>query len=450
MKIARERYIKRLAARKHDGFVKIITGLRRCGKSYLLFNLFREHLLADGVDERHIVGIDLDDKENIALRNPHRLFDFIVERLPNDGKWTYVFIDEIQMCRKVLAEGVKLKDVAPEDRSDAYVTFYDILNSLRKKSMVDVYVTGSNSKLLSKDVATNFRDRGIEIRLHPLSFAEYFSVAGLADKSEALQNYMTWGGMPLAVLESDDASRAEYLKRLFSKVYLKDIKERNRLQNLEICERVLDELSSVIGSLTNPHKLVKTLDSQGGLKTTERTMKKHLDYFEDAFLFSKVQRYDVRGKKYLEYPQKYYAEDVGLRNARLNFREIEVVHLMENVLYNELVARGYNVDVGVVEVQRRNKDGKVVLCQYEIDFIINLGLRKIYVQSAYDVDAPGKEEQEKMSLKLSGDFFQKIIVENGYRKPMQDGDGVWRVGVIPFLLEDDLIPGMESLGARLG
>ena len=443
MKIARERYIKRLIARKHDGFVKVITGLRRCGKSYLLFNLFRAHLLGDGVDERHIVGIDLDDKENDALRNPHRLFDFIVERLPNDGKWTYVFIDEIQMCRKVLAEGVKLKEVAPEDREDAYVTFYDILNSLRKKPNVDVYVTGSNSKLLSKDVATNFRDRGIEIKLHPLSFAEYFSVSGLADKSEALQNYMTWGGMPLAVLEPDDASRAAYLKRLFSTVYLKDIKERNRLQNLEICERVLDELSSVVGSLTNPHKLVKTLGSQGGLKTTERTLKKHLDYFEDAFLFSKAQRYDVRGKRYLEYPQKYYAEDVGLRNARLNFRETEAAHLMENVIYNELVARGYNVDVGVVEVQRRDKGGKMALRHYEIDFIVNLGLRKIYIQSAYDMVEPGKAEQEKMSLKLSGDFFQKIIVEKGYRKLMQDGDGVWRVGVIPFLLDEDLLSWME-------
>lgn len=443
MKIARERYLKRLIARKHDGFVKVITGLRRCGKSYLLFNLFREHLLAAGNDERHIVGIDLDDKENVALRNPHRLFDFIVERLPNDGRWTYVFVDEIQMCRKVLAEGVKLKDVAPEDREDAYVTFYDILNSLRKKPMVDVYVTGSNSKLLSKDVATNFRDRGIEIKLHPLSFAEYFSVSGLADKSEALQNYMTWGGMPLAVLEPDDASRAEYLKRLFSTVYLKDIKERNRLQNLEICERVLDELSSVVGSLTNPHKLVKTLDSQGGLKTTERTLKKHLDYFEDAFLFSKAQRYDVRGKRYLEYPQKYYAEDVGLRNARLNFRETEAAHLMENVIYNELVARGYNVDVGVVEVQRRDQNGKMALRHYEIDFIVNLGLRKIYVQSAYDMGEPGKAEQEKMSLKLSGDFFQKIIVEKGYRKLMQDGDGVWRVGVIPFLLDEDLLSRMN-------
>ena len=441
MNIARERYLKRLIARKHDGFVKVITGLRRCGKSYLLFNLFRSHLLREGVDERHIIGVDLDDKENVALRNPHRLFDFIVERLPNDGKWTYVFIDEIQMCRKVLAEGVKLGEVAPEDRADAYVTFYDILNSLRKKPSVDVYVTGSNSKMLSKDVATNFRDRGIEIKLHPLSFAEYFAVSGLADKSEALQNYMTWGGMPLAVLEPDDASRAEYLKRLFSTVYMKDIKERNRLQNLEICERVLDELSSVVGSLTNPHKLVKALDSQGGLKTTERTLKKHLDYFEDAFLFSKAQRYDVRGKRYLEYPQKYYAEDMGLRNARLNFRETEVAHLMENVIYNELVARGYNVDVGVVAVQRRNKNGKMVLCHYEIDFVVNSGLRKIYIQSAYDMDEPGKAEQEKTSLKLSGDFFQKVIVERGYRKLMQDGDGVWRVGVIPFLLDEDLLKG---------
>lgn len=446
MAIIRDRYLNRLIARKHDGFVKIITGLRRCGKSYLLFNLFREHLEAEGVDERHIIGVDLDDKENVPLRDPNRLFDYIVERLPKDGKWTYVFIDEIQMCRKVLVEGVRLKDVRKEDLADAYVTFYDILNSLRKKKNVDVYVTGSNSKLLSKDVATNFRDRGEEIKLYPLSFSEYFAASGLQDKSEALQRYLTWGGMPRAIQMNDDRSRADYLKRLFIEVYLKDIKERNRLKNLEISERILDALSSAVGSLTNPHKLVKTLESVAGLKTSERTLSKQLSYFEDAFLFSKANRYDVRGKKYLEYPSKYYVADLGLRNARLNFRETEVAHLMENVIYNELLSRGYNVDVGVVSVMRRDKDGKQKLHHYEIDFIVNFGLRKLYIQSAYEMPTKEKVEQEKTSLTLTNDFFGKIIIENGYRQPMQDEDGIWRMGIIPFLLSENLL---EEIGGSL-
>jgi len=434
--------VQRLAARRHDGLVKVVTGLRRCGKSYLLFTLYRNYLASQGVDAGHIVCVDLEDKENAALRNPNRLFDYIIGKLPEDGKWTYVFIDEIQMCRKVLAPGVVLKDVPEEDRADAYVTFYDILNSLRKKPNVDVYVTGSNSKLLSKDVATNFRDRGVEIRLAPLSFAEYFSACGLEDKSEALNRYLTWGGMPAAVLESDDVARAEYLKQLFSKVYFKDIRERNRLKSIETCERVLDELCSVVGSLTNPHKLVNALKSEGGFATSERTLKKHLDYFADAFLFSKAERYDVRGKRYLAYPQKYYATDVGLRNARLNFRETDEAHLMENVIYNELRIRGYNVDVGVVDVMGRDRSGKSVQRQYEIDFVVNAGFNKVYIQSAYALDSREKSEQEKKSLKLSGDFFQKIIVENGYRDLRPDEDGIFRVGIIPFLLDATLLDGI--------
>lgn len=346
------------------------------------------------------------------------------------------------MCHKVLAKGVKLKEIAEEDRADAYVTFYDVLNSLRKKPNVDVYVTGSNSKLLSKDVATNFRDRGVEVRLYPLSFSEYFSAAGLADKTEALMRYLTWGGMPWAVLEQDDLARAEYLKELYGKVYVKDIKERNRLKSVEICELVLNEVSSVIGSLTNPHKLMLTLKSQGGISTTARTLQKYLGYFEDAFLFSKAERYDVRGKKYLAYPHKYYATDTGLRNARLNFRETEEAHLMENVIYNELRSRGYSVDVGVVDVMRRGSDGKPTLRHYEIDFVINAGFNKVYIQSAYDMSSPGKAEQESNSLKESGDFFQKVVVEMGYRQLVPDEDGILHVGIIPFLLDDSILDGI--------
>lgn len=442
MVIKRDKYLKRIIARKHNGLVKVITGIRRCGKSYLLFNLFREHLESTGVDSGHIIGVDLEDKEFAPLRNPNRLFDYIMERMPHDGKWTYVFIDEIQMCRKVLVEGVKRKDVFPEDVADSYITFYDILNSLRKKPNVDVYVTGSNSKLLSKDVATNFRDRGVEIKLRPLSFSEYFEFSGLSDKSEALSNYMIWGGMPMAVMDSDDASRAEYLKALFEKVYLKDIRERNKLKGIEICELVLNELCSSVGSLTNPNKLSNTLGSESHLATTTRTLAKHLGYFTDAFLFERAERYDVRGKKHLAFPHKYYAEDTGLRNARLNFRENDEAHLMENILFNELVSRGYNVDVGVVDVLDRNRGGKVVRKRYEIDFVVNAGFNKVYLQSAYSMEGAGKVEQEKKSLMKSGDFFSKVIVERGYGTLRPDDDGIFHVGVIPFLLDESILAGI--------
>ncbi|MBQ6142668.1 MAG: ATP-binding protein [Kiritimatiellae bacterium] len=442
MTIRRDRYLQRIIARKHNGLVKVITGIRRCGKSYLLFNLFRRHLEAEGVDGGHIIGVDLEDKEYALLRNPNRLFDYIMERIPCDGKWTYVFIDEIQMCRKVLMDGVRRKDVLPEDVADSYITFYDILNSLRKKPNVDVYVTGSNSKLLSKDVATNFRDRGVEIKLHPLSFAEYFEFSDLSDKSEALSNYMIWGGMPMAVMDSDDASRAEYLKSLFGKVYLKDIVERNRLKSVELCELVLNALCSSVGSLTNPNKLCKTLGSEAHIATTTRTLAKHLDYFTDAFLFEKAERYDVRGKKHLAFPRKYYAEDVGLRNARLNFRENDEAHLMENVLFNELVSRGYSVDVGVVDVLDRNRSGKVVRKRYEIDFVVNAGFNKVYVQSAYSLESKGKVGQERNPLIKSGDFFSKIIVEWGYGLLRPDGDGIFHVGIIPFLLDESILSGI--------
>ena len=442
MIIRRDRYLQRIIARKHNGLVKIITGIRRCGKSFMLFDLFRGHLVSEGVDSGHIIGVDLEDKEYAPLRNPNRLFDYIMERMPHDGKWVYVFIDEIQMCRKVLMDGVNRKDILPEDLADAYITFYDILNSLRKKPNVDVYVTGSNSKLLSKDVATNFRDRGVEIKMRPLSFAEYLEFSGLPDKSEALSNYMIWGGMPLAVMDPDDASRAEYLKALFDKVYLKDIRERNKLRGTAMCELVLNELCSSVGSLTNPNKLAKTLGSESRIATTTRTLAKHLGYFTDAFLFERAERYDVRGKKHLAFPHKYYAEDTGLRNARLNFRENDEAHLMENILFNELVSRGYNVDVGVVNVLDRNRDGKVVRKKYKIDFVVNAGFNKVYVQSAYSMDGTGKVAQEKNSLIKSGDFFGKIIVERGYGPLRPDDDGIFHVGVIPFLLDESILSGI--------
>ena len=436
----REGYLKSLVERKHNGLVKVVTGIRRCGKSYLLSTLFKRHLLESGVREDHIVEVNLEDKKSVPLRNPNLLYEHILKRIPKGKKWTYVFVDEIQFCRKIPAPGVSLKDVLPEDRDTAFITFYDILNELMKIPLVDVYVTGSNSRMLSKDIATNFRDRGFEIRLYPLTFAEYYKASGL-EKAEAFDRYLVWGGMPLAVLEENDKERARYLKGLFEKVYLKDVRERNRLRSDHISECVLDELCSVVGSLTNPHKLVKALDSQGHVKTTDRTLKKYLDYFEDAFLFARADRYDVRGKRHLEYPKKYYATDVGLRNARLNFRQIDEAHLMENVIYNELVARGYGVDVGVVEIRRRNAAGENVLSHLEIDFVVNTGMRKVYVQSAFMVHDDDKRRQETASLRASGDFFRKIVVVSGSRMPIYDEDGIVYVGVIPFLLDPSILEG---------
>ena len=436
----REGYLKSLVERKHNGLVKVVTGIRRCGKSYLLSTLFKRHLLESGVREDHIVEVNLEDKKSVPLRNPNLLYEHILKRIPKGKKWTYVFVDEIQFCRKIPAPGVSLKDVLPEDRDTAFITFYDILNELMKIPLVDVYVTGSNSRMLSKDIATNFRDRGFEIRLYPLTFAEYYKASGL-EKAEAFDRYLVWGGMPLAVLEENDKERARYLKGLFEKVYLKDVRERNRLRSDHISECVLDELCSVVGSLTNPHKLVKALDSQGHVKTTDRTLKKYLDYFEDAFLFARADRYDVRGKRHLEYPKKYYATDVGLRNARLNFRQIDEAHLMENVIYNELVARGYGVDVGVVEIRRRNASGENVLSHLEIDFVVNTGMRKVYVQSAFMIHDDDKCREETASLRASGDFFRKIVVVSGSRMPIYDEDGIVYVGVIPFLLDPSILEG---------
>ena len=275
-------------------------------------------------------------------------------------------------------------------------------------------------------------------------FSEYFEFSGLSDKSEALSNYMIWGGMPIAVMDPDDASRAEYLKALFEKVYLKDIRERNKLKGIEICELVLNELCSSVGSLTNPHKLSNTLGSESHLATTTHTLAKHLGYFTDAFSFERAERYDVRGKKHLAFPHKYYAEDTGLRNARLNFRENDEAHLMKNILFNELVSRGYNVDVGVVDVLDRNRVGKVVRKRYEIDFVVNAGFNKVYLQSAYSMEGVEKVEQEKKSLMKSGDFFSKVIVERGYGTLRPDDDGIFHVGVIPFLLDESILAGIMA------
>lgn len=438
MEIKRDFYLKQLIERKHNGLVKVITGLRRVGKSYLLFNIFKKHLLDCGVKESQIVEIALDQVRFEQLLNPLELAKYIRERVTGKGRF-YVLIDEIQLSLKVKKPGIKLVDVAPEDRKNAYITFYDVLNEFRAMPNVDVYVTGSNSKMLSKDVATNFRDRGFEIKVYPLSLGEYVEATGL-DKGDAFDEYLIWGGMPMAALEREDSARARYLKDLFAKVYMKDIRERHKLKDDAALERVADMLFSAVGSLTSPFNISATLKSQAGLKTTDRTIKKYLDYFDESFLFSKARRYDVRGRKYLYFPEKYYATDLGLRNARINFRQTEESHLMENAIYNELIRRGYNVDVGVVE-HFHKENGKTVRRQYEIDFVVNLGMKKVYVQSAFRIPDEAKREQETKSLKWSGDFFRKIVVTSGSRRSLVDDDGIVHVGVIPFLLDPSILDG---------
>ena len=439
IQIRRDFYVEKLLARRLNGFVKVITGIRRCGKSYLLGTLFRERLLADGVEPGHIVSVDLDDRQSLALRDPLRLDEYVRSRIRRGKKPYYVFIDEIQRSRKVPAPGVDLATVAPEDREDAIVTFYDVLNGWRNLENVDIYVTGSNSKTLSSDIATNFRDRGQPLHVWPLSFAEWLPASGITDKQEALRRYMTWGGMPVVALTDDEEEKADYLKRLFKEVYLKDIRERHAIRDDLALENLIDVLASDIGSLTNPHKIGDTMNSLWKRQPSDNTLKNYIEYLEDAFLFGEARRFEVKGRRYLDSPVKYYAADLGLRNARLNFRDTDLSHPMENLIYNDLLRRGYNVDVGVVPISSRDRNGKQSIRQHEIDFIVNRGNDKIYIQSALRLDSKQKEEQETKSLRHTGDFFKKIVITDGYGEPLYDADGILRVGIIPFLLNENFL-----------
>lgn len=436
MIIDRDEYVERLLAKRWNGKVKIVTGIRRCGKSFLLSTLFKNRLIKEGTKEEDFVEVALDRKKDIQYRNPNLLYDYIMECTKDKNRKFYVLIDEIQLSYKVKNEDVDESLVPKEDRDMLYTTFYDILNDLMAHPNLDVYVTGSNSKMLSKDIVTNFRDRGSEIKVYPLSFAEYLSAVKL-EKADALEEYLMYGGMPSAVLEPDEKEKRKYLQGLFSNVYIKDIVERYHLKDDNILGALVDALSSSVGSLTNPNKLADTASSLMGKTTSYNTVKNYLDYVEDAFLFHSAKRWNVKGRKYFDKIQKYYAMDLGLRNARLNFRQQERPHLMENMIYNDLIRRGYSVDVGIVELARV-VEGKRKLSQYEIDFVVNLGNSKVYIQSALNVDTPEKKAQETFSLRNTGDFFRKIVVLDGSRKPWSDEDGVMYVGVIPFLLEDVL------------
>lgn len=434
--IKRGFYVEKLMSRRMNGFVKVITGVRRCGKSYLLDKLFRQRLLEDGVKGTQIISVDLDDKAYVELRNPLKLDEYVRKKIKRGKQTYYVFIDEIQQSHKILPPGIDLEQIAPEDRESAYVTFHDVLNGWRKFENVDVYVTGSNSKMLSNDIATNFRDRGQVIHVWPLSFAEYFPVSGLTDKMEAFRRYLTWGGMPAAARMADGEERAAYLKRLYTEVYFKDIIERHSIREDLVLSNLVDILSSDIGSLTNPHRIGNTMNSLWKIHPSDHTLQNYIGYLEDAFLFSHARRFEVKGRRYLDSPMKYYSTDLGLRNARLNFRDTDPSHPMENVIYNELLRRGYSVDVGVVPIVTRDKEGKQVQKQHEIDFVINRGNDKIYIQSAYQLPTKEKELQETASLRGTGDYFKKIVITEGYGEPMADQDGIIRMGIIPFLMNE--------------
>lgn len=436
MIIERAQYIKSLLAKRWNGRVKIITGIRRCGKSFLLSTLYKNYLLGEGVDEDCIIQVALDRKTDLKYRNPNVLYDYIISATKDTSKRYYVFIDEIQMSVKVKNQDIDDRDVSGDDSDMLYVTFYDILNDLMTHNNLDIYVTGSNSKMLSSDIVTNFRDRGSEIKVFPLSFKEYYEASGL-EKADAFEEYLTYGGMPLAVQEREQTERQHYLYQLHKNVYAKDIVERYKIRDDEILDALIDSLYSAVGSLTNTHNLANAASTLMRRSVSDHTIKNYIDYLEDAYLFVSAKRYDIKGKKYFNNTQKYYAIDTGLRNAKLNFRQQEKSHIMENMIFMELIRRGYRVDVGVVELNREIA-GKRTISRYEIDFIVNTGHDKIYIQSALNVDTEEKKSQETFSLKKSGDFFRKVVILEGNSKPWVDDDGIMYIGVIPFLLDESI------------
>lgn len=412
MEIRRDIYLKKLINRMHNGMIKVVTGIRRSGKSYLLFTIFKDYLLSEGVDEDHIISIELDRLENKKYRNPYVILEKIRSQLI-DSKDYYIFLDEVQLLDQ----------------------FEDVLNSLLHIKNVDVYVTGSNSKFLSKDIITEFRGRGDEVHVYPVSFREYMTVFN-GDKYEGWSSYVRFGGLPLTVTMNSDEQRVEYLTRLFEETYIKDIIERNHIEKKQELNDLINVLASGIGSLTNPSKIVATFNSVIQSDISLNTVRSYIEYLEDAFIISEANRYDVKGRKYIGTPLKYYFEDVGLRNARLGFRQVEETHLMENIIYNELRVRGFSVDLGVVMKRKRTKAGVQEKKQLEIDFIANQGSRRYYIQSAFSIPDEEKREQEKASLINVGDSFKKIIIVKDVVKPWHDDDGILTISLYDFLLDE--------------
>ncbi len=413
MEIRRDSYLEQLKIRKDNGMIKIITGIRRCGKSFLLFVLFKKYLLESGVNNDHIIEIALDGIENEELRNPKKCYQYIKERVEDDQKY-YLLLDEVQFMPR----------------------FEEVLNSLLRVNNIDVYVTGSNSKFLSSDIVTEFRGRGDEIRIYPLSFAEFYAAFD-GDYDDAWEEYMIYGGLPQVAKFSVECQKVEYLKNIFTNVYIKDVVERNRIQNVDEIGTLVDILASTIGAPTNPTKISNTFKSERGINYSNKTISNHIDYLTEAFLISKAERYDIKGRKYVGANLKYYFSDIGLRNARLNFRQQEPTHIMENIVYNELLVRGYNVDVGIVDVFAKNSEGKRVHKQLEVDFVVNQGSQRYYIQVAYDMTSEEKQTQELNSLRNISDSFKKIIIVNGTKKPWRNEEGFVFMGMKYFLLNAD-------------
>lgn len=425
MEIRRDLYLDRLIRRKNNGLVKVVTGIRRCGKSYLLNNLFYRHLLENGVDAGHIIRFAFDSGDDLHLigenlvqmkrerrgAEPEKFMAYIRSRIVDDGVY-YLLLDEIQMLD----------------------CFEAVLNGYLRKDNIDVYVTGSNARLLSKDIATEFAGRGDEIHMYPLSFAEFMTVYD-GDKYMGLSEYMLYGGIPMVVLREGREEKAVALQNLFSEIYIRDITSRHNVRNIGELEELLDILSSSIGSLTNPEKLKNTFRSVKKSRITSATIKKYLDYLEDSFLIDAAERYDIRGKAYIETPRKYYFSDLGLRNARINFRQLEETHSMENVIYNELRMRGFSVDVGVVQIAERDQNGKMIRKQLEIDFVCNLGSSRYYIQSAYSLPDEAKRTQEIRPFRKIDDSFKKIIITKDIIQPYYDDYGILTVSIYDFLLD---------------
>ena len=418
--IKRDFYLNQIIRHMHNGEIKVITGIRRCGKSVLLFELFRDYLLEQGVPEEQIITIELDQRKYYKFRNPITLCEYIEACVSSDkSKQFYLFIDEVQFTRKV-------KDA---ENDDIEVTIYDMLNELKSHKNLDVYVTGSNSKMLSSDIATEFRGRATQIRVYPFSFGEFYAHVG-GDERKALEQYMLYGGMPRVLQMTDEQDKKDYLSTLYSELYVKDIVERNGIEREDILNNILDFLASQISSLTNPTNVANAIASMRQEKVNSSLVSAYIQHTIDAFLIRMAQRYDVKGKSYFNYPNKYYYTDVGLRNARLNYRQYDPGHIMENIIYNDLIRRGYSVDVGVV-VDRRN--GSYV--QKEVDFVVNHGDRRLYIQSALQMGTEQKESTELDSLKLTGDFFKKIIVRMDIPHNFYDENGIFHCNLIDFLLE---------------
>ena len=431
MRIARDRYLERIIRKKHNGSVKVITGVRRCGKSYLLFNIFRDHLRDEGVPDEQVVELALDEDENARYRDPSELSAYLHEHILDRERQYYVLLDEVQFA--ISREEMRNPDVPTR--------LYGILNGLLRRGNVDVYVTGGNLKMLSSDIRSEFRGRGDEIKIRPLSFSEYYAYAG-GERAMAYEDYALFGGMPLVASMPDDEDKLSYLQALFNTVYFRDIVERYEIELPDVLSAITDDLCSSVGSLTNANKISKALASVRGARGTAvsvDTVSSYLSHLTESFLFDEVKRYDVKGKRYFEYPSKYYCVDLGLRNARLNLRQQEETHIMENIVYNELVYRGYAVDVGVVEISEKDAQGKRRRKSCEIDFVANKGPERIYIQSALSMDDGSKADQELRPLLGVKDFFRKVVVSKTLARPWTDDNGVLHIGIYDFLTDESSI-----------